>query len=140
MIKRVHHIGIAVPDLSESAARWGADGIGLTEEGRENVVPARTKVAMFPVGPTRIELLEPMGADSPVGRFLERRGPGVHHLCLEVDDLDAEMARLRAAGFRFTSEHPTPGAHGARVAFVHPGDTGGVLLEFNEFPATDAHE
>lgn len=138
MIKRIHHIGIAVERLDEGARRWGNEGIGLHEEGREDVAPAGTRVAMFPVGSTRIELLEPMGPETAVARFLGKRGPGVHHICLEVDDIDAEMARLRANGLRFTTERPTPGAHGAKVAFVHPADTGGVLLELNELPP-DGH-
>ena len=140
MFKRIHHIGIAVPGLDEGAAIWGEDGIGLTEEGREDVVAARTRVAMFPVGESRIELLEPMGDDSPVGVSLAKRGPGIHHICFEVDDIEAEMERMRGLGLRFTTAGPTPGAHGARVAFVHPKDTGRVLIELNEFASTGEHE
>ena len=132
MIKRIHHIGIAVPALDQGARAWGPAGIGLTEEGREDVVAAKTRVAMFPVGATRIELLEPMGEGTPVAKFLEKRGPGIHHICLEVDDLRSEMARLRTLGLRLTTEEPTSGAHGALVAWIHPGDTGGVLIELNE--------
>ena len=132
--KRLHHIGIAVPDLDSGSAIWGEAGLGLTEEGREDVVQARTRVAMFPVGDSRIELLEPMGEDSPVGKFLQKRGPGIHHLCFEVDDLDGECERLRGAGLRLVYDVPQPGAHGARVMFLHPKDTGGVLIELNEFP------
>ena len=138
MFKRIHHIGIAVPTLDDGAAIWGEQGIGLAEEGREDVVPARTKVAMFPVGESRIELLEPMGDDSPVGIALQKRGPGIHHICFEVDDIEAEMKRMRGLGLRFTTDGPTPGAHGARVAFLHPKDTGRVLIELNEF--TETHE
>jgi len=132
--KRIHHIGIAVPDLDSGAAVWGDGGLGLEEEGREDVEEARTRVAMFPVGESRIELLEAMGEDSPVGKFLKNRGPGIHHLCFEVDDIEAECARLRAAGMRLLYDAPRPGAHGSRVMFIHPKDTGGVLLELNEFP------
>jgi methylmalonyl-CoA/ethylmalonyl-CoA epimerase len=135
VIKRLHHVGIAVPTLDEGAAAWGPDGLGLVEEGREDVVEARTKVSMFPVGQTRIELLEAMGEDSPVGKFLAKKGPGIHHLCFEVDDLQAECDRLRAAGIRLLFDAPRPGAHGSLVMFLHPKDTGGVLIEFNEFPA-----
>ncbi len=133
MIKRLHHIGIAVKTLDEGAATW--KDIGLEEEGREDVVPAATRISMFPVGETRIELLEPMGEDTPVAKFLSSRGPGIHHLCFEVDDIEAESARLQAAGMRLLYDAPRPGAHGSRVQFLHPRDTGGVLIELNEFPA-----
>ena len=137
MLKRIHHIGIAVHSLDAGAEVWGPGGIGLAEEGREDVGPARTRVAMFPVGESRIELLEPMGDDSPVGVALEKRGPGIHHICFEVDDIHAEMARMRGLGMRFTTDGPTPGAHGALVAFLHPKDTGRVLIELNQFGASE---
>ncbi|MCO4770380.1 MAG: methylmalonyl-CoA epimerase [Deltaproteobacteria bacterium] len=142
MIKRIHHVAIAVADLDEGEAAWGPHGIGLPAEGREDVASQKTSVAMFPVGESRIELIQPMSEDSAVAKHLAKRGPGIHHICMEVDDLRAEMARLKAAGLRFTSDEPAPGAHGSLVAFVHPKSTGGVLLELNEF-ATDeegAHE
>jgi methylmalonyl-CoA/ethylmalonyl-CoA epimerase len=132
VIKGLHHIGIAVRTLDEGAETWSA--IGLPEEGREDVIPAATKVAMFPVGETRIELLEPMGEDTPVAKFLASRGPGIHHLCFEVDDIEAESERLQTAGIRLLYDAPRPGAHGSRVQFLHPKDTGGVLIELNEFP------
>lgn len=137
--KRIHHIGIAVSDLDSGAAIWGPEGLGLIEEGREDVVPARTRVAMFPVGESRIELLEPMGEDTPVAGFLAKRGPGIHHICFEVDDIEAEVERLRGLGVRLLSETPQPGAHGSRVMFIHPKDSGGVLVELNEF-ADGSHE
>jgi len=131
--KRIHHIGIAVPDLDTGAAIWGPEGLGLTEEGREDVTEARTRVSMYPVGDTRIELLEAMGPDTPVAQFLNKRGPGIHHICFEVEDIEAECARLRGLGMRLLSETPQPGAHGSRVMFIHPKDSGGVLVELNEF-------
>ncbi len=137
--KRIHHIGIAVPDLDSGASIWGPEGLGLVEEGREDVIPARTKVAMFPVGESRIELLEPMGEDTPVAGFLAKRGPGIHHICFEVEDIEAEVDRLRELGVRLLSETPQPGAHGSRVMFIHPKDSGGVLVELNEF-ADGSHE
>jgi methylmalonyl-CoA/ethylmalonyl-CoA epimerase len=135
MLKRLHHIGIAVRTLDEGARTWNEDGIGLAEEGREDVAPRRTRVAMFPIGESRVELLEPMGDDSPVGRFLASKGPGIHHICFEVDDIEAECARLREQGLRLLFDEPQVGAHGARVMFLHPKDTGGVLIEFNQFAA-----
>ena len=137
MIKRIHHVAIAVADLDAGADAWSA--LGLQEEGREEVASQQTRVAMFPVGESRVELVQPMSEGSAIARHLEKRGPGIHHICFEVDDLRAEMARLKAAGMRFTSDEPSPGAHGSLVAFVHPKSTGGVLLELNEFP-TGAHE
>lgn len=136
MIKRLHHIGIAVKTLDAGAETWTR--IGLEEEGREDVVPAATKVSMFPIGETRIELLEPMGEDTPVAKFLSKRGPGIHHLCFEVDDIEAESARLQAAGMRLLYEAPRPGAHGSLVQFLHPKDTGGVLIEINQFASDPA--
>ena len=133
MIKRLHHIGIAVQTLDQGAEAWKR--IGLEEAGREDVGAAATKVAMFPIGETSIELLEPMGDDTPVAKFLRDRGPGIHHLCFEVDDVEAEGARLRAAGIRLLYDAPRAGAHGSRVQFLHPRDTGGVLIELNELPA-----
>jgi methylmalonyl-CoA epimerase len=131
--KRIHHIGIAVSDLDSGAALWGPSGLGLSEEGREDVTEARTRVAMYPVGESRIELLEAIGDDSPVGQFLAKRGPGIHHICFEVEDIERECQRLRGLGLRLLSETPQPGAHGSRVMFIHPKDTGGVLVELNEF-------
>lgn len=138
MLKRIHHVAIAVQSLDEGAATWGPDGIGLPEEGREDVPSQKTSVAMFPVGESRIELIHPMDPTSSVAKHLDKRGPGIHHLCFEVDDLEAEMKRLTAAGLRFTSDAPSPGAHGSLVAFLHPKTTGGVLIELNEFP-TEGH-
>ena len=135
MLKRLHHIGIAVRTLNEGVEAWSAGGIGLQEEGREDVLPRRTRVAMFPIGESRIELLEPMDDDSPVGRFLASKGPGIHHICFEVDDINAECARLRGQGVRLLFDEPQEGAHGASVMFLHPKDTGGVLIELSEFPS-----
>ena len=126
--KRLHHIGIAVPDLDSGSAIWGEAGLGLTEEGREDVVQARTRVAMFPVGDSRIELLEPMGEDSPVGKFLQKRGPGIHHLCFEVDDLQGKLDMLAEKGTRLIDRTPRQGLAGM-IAFLHPRSTRGVLVE-----------
>ncbi len=137
MLKRIHHVAIAVQDLEQGARTWGPEGIGLPEEGREDVPSQKTRVAMFPVGESRVELLEPMEDSSSVAKHLGKRGPGIHHICFEVDDLAAEMKRLQAVGLRFTSDAPAPGAHGSLVAFLHPKTTGGVLIELNEFPAAE---
>jgi methylmalonyl-CoA/ethylmalonyl-CoA epimerase len=89
---------------------------------------------MYPVGESRVELLEAMGEDTPVAKFLAKRGPGIHHLCFEVDDIEAEIQRIATTGMRLLGNPPSPGAHGSLVAFIHPADTGGVLVELNQFP------
>ena len=137
MFKKLHHVGIAVPDLDTGAKTWGPGGIGLIEEGREDVSAAGTRVAMYPVGESRVELLEAIGEDTPIAKFLAKRGPGIHHLCFEVDDIEAEIARITATGMRLLGNPPSPGAHGSLVAFIHPADTGGVLVELNQFAADE---
>ena len=133
MFKRLHHVGIAVSSLDEGAKSWGPEGIGLLEEGREDVQSAGTRVAMYPVGESRVELLEAMGDDTPVAKFLAKRGSGIHHLCFEVEDIEVEIQRIAATGMRLLGNPPSPGAHGSLVAFIHPADTGGVLVELNQF-------
>ena len=129
---RLDHIGIAVENLETAEAFWNA-GLGLELEGREQVEEQGVTVSFLPVGEPRIELLEPLAEDpGPVGRFLERRGPGIHHICLRVDDLDSLLAQLDGAGVQLIDKSPRQGAHGMRIAFVHPKATGGVLLELAE--------
>ena len=131
MIKRIHHIGIAVEQLADAAPRYETV-LGVPADGVEDVPAARTTVQFFPVGESRVELIAPMDADSPVARHLSSRGPGIHHICLEVDDLEAEVARMRKAGIRFVTEEIVSGAHGARIIFLHPKSTGGVLIELQQ--------
>lgn len=133
MITRLDHIAVAVPDLDEAIRRFVED-LGLELAGREDVSSAQTRTAFLPVPGTRIELIHPLDGQGPVQKFLETRGGGLHHLCFETDDIDADMARLKARGYRFLSEAPTPGAHGTRVAFIHPKSAGGVLIELAEHP------
>ena len=125
----VHHIGIAVDDLDASIATYAAL-FGGTLEHRERVEDQGVEAASLRVGESRIELLAPLGPDTPVGRFLEKRGPGLHHVAFEVDDLAAELDRLRAEGVELIDETPRVGLFGLQVAFVHPEATGGVLAEF----------
>jgi methylmalonyl-CoA/ethylmalonyl-CoA epimerase len=121
------HIGVAVPSIDEVLSCYRA--LGLELEGVEDVPSQKVRVAMLPIGSTRIELLEATAPDSPIARHLERRGAGLHHLCLRVDDIRQAMARLAGEGFQLLSDEPQPGAHGALVCFVHPRSTGGVLIE-----------
>jgi len=125
----IHHVGIAVDDLDAAIARWAAL-FGATLEHRARVVDQGVEAASLRVGGSRIELLAALGEETPVGRFLAKRGPGVHHVAFETDDIDAELARLKAEGAELVDEMPRPGMFGLQVAFVHPDATGGVLAEF----------
>lgn len=127
-MSRIDHIGIAVRCIEE-AARLYAQGLGLALERVEEVPEQGVRVGFLPVGESEIELLEPLGSQSTVAQFLEKRGEGLHHLCIEVSDIRAAMARLREGGARLLSEEPAPGAGGSLVAFVHPRSANGVLLE-----------
>ena len=129
MVSRVHHLGVAVDDLDAAIARW-AMLFGATVEHRETVADQGVEAASLRVGESRVELLAPLGPDTPVGRFLASRGPGMHHVAFAVDDMGAELERLRAVGARLVDEEPRLGLFGLEVAFVHPEATGGVLAEF----------
>jgi methylmalonyl-CoA/ethylmalonyl-CoA epimerase len=134
MIVGLDHVAIAVPEL-EPAVRRFVEELGLALRGAEDVPSAQARTAFLPVaGPTTIELVSPLEGAGPLVRHLEKRGPGLHHLCFRTDDLDGDVARLRERGWVFTTEQPTPGAHGTRVIFVHPRSTGGVLIELAEHP------
>lgn len=123
------HIGIALRSI-EDAAIWRA--LGLSIEHVETVESQGVKTAFLSVGDSNIELLEPLTADSTVAKYIEKRGEGIHHICLRVDDIDAHLERLKAEGFRLINPDPVPGAHGCRVAFLHPAAGNGVLIELSE--------
>jgi methylmalonyl-CoA/ethylmalonyl-CoA epimerase len=133
MIRRLDHIAIAVPDLQAAIARFSED-IGLPLKGMEDVADQHTTTAFLPAGETQIELIHPMDGQGPVQAFLDKRGGGLHHLCFETDDIDGDVARLKAKGYRFISDAPRAGAHGTRVIFIHPKSCGGVLIELAEYP------
>ena len=122
----IDHLGIAVHDLAASIAFYQSLGLAVTH--RETVLTEKVDVAMLPAGDSRIELLAPTAPDSPIARFLEKRGPGLHHIALRVPDLNAAVSRLQASGARLLNE-PRTGAGGHTYVFVHPASTGGVLLE-----------
>ena len=132
---KIDHLGIAVHSLAEALAFY-RDALGLEVSGTETVADQGVRVAMLPVGESRVELLEATGPDTPVGRFLEKRGAGLHHVCYRVPDIQAALDRLRATGARLIDERPRLGAGGHLVAFVHPSATGGVLVELAQ--ASDA--
>jgi methylmalonyl-CoA/ethylmalonyl-CoA epimerase len=131
------HIAIAVPELDEAIGRF-VDDLGLELAGTEDVLSARTKTAFLPVTDSQhqatIELVAPLDGQGPLVRHLGRRGPGLHHLCFRTDDIARDVARLRSRGYRFTTDAPTPGAHGTTVIFIHPKSAGGVLIELAEYP------
>ena len=133
MIRRLDHVAIAVPDLTAAIRRFSED-FGIPLAGTEDVPTESTRTAFLPIEGTRIELVSPMDGEGPIAASLEKRGAGLHHLCFETDDLDADVSRLWALGYVFTSDAPKPGAHGTRVIFIHPKSAGGVLIELAEHP------
>jgi methylmalonyl-CoA/ethylmalonyl-CoA epimerase len=128
---RLEHIGIATRSIDEALKFW-RDTLGLEVRHTETVGEQGVRVAMLPLGASAVELLEPTGAESPVAKFLEKRGPGIHHVAVRVADIRASLAQLKAAGARLIDEEPRVGAEGCLVAFVHPSASGGVLLELVE--------
>ncbi len=125
------HLGVVVRSIDERAVLY-RDVLGLALERPEDLPGEGVRVAMLPAGRTRIELLEPLAKDSTVGRFLDKRGEGIHHICFEVEDLAAALARFRQAGLSVAGAAGRPGAEGSRIAFIHPRDTGGVLIELRQ--------
>lgn len=126
---RIAHVGIAVRALDEMRSFY-RDVLGMPEVPLDDADGAR--IAGLAAGESLVELLEPEQPESPIARFIEKRGPGIHHICFAVDDLDAAMARCRDAGLRLIDETPRIGAEGKRIAFLHPSATGGVLVELTE--------
>lgn len=128
-LPRIAHVGIAVPDLEQAAAFY-RDVLGLVPRAPELADGAQ--ILSFALGESEIELLAPREPDSPIARFLARRGPGIHHVCYRVADLDAALERCRALGYRLVDEVPRRGAGGRRIAFIHPASTAGILIELTE--------
>ena len=128
MFTQVDHVGVAVEDLDDALALFG-DVYAMQTVRRETVEAQGVEAALLAVGEGHVELLRPLADDTPVGRFLADRGPGLHHVAFRVPDAGAALARLRAAGLRLVDEAPRAGIGGSRVAFVHPSSTGGVLTE-----------
>ena len=128
---KIDHIGIAVKSISDSLAFY-CDGLGLELAGTETVEDQGVRVALLPAGESRIELLEPVSEETPVGRFIAKRGEGLHHICYEVDDLESKLNELRSRGVRLLDGYPRRGAEGKLVAFLHPASAQGVLVELVE--------
>jgi methylmalonyl-CoA/ethylmalonyl-CoA epimerase len=125
------HIGIAVKDLSAALAFY-RDALGLEIEGTEDIESQQVRAHFAPVGEARLELLEATAPESPIAKHIDKRGPGLHHITLRVDDIHAVLARLKARGVRLIDEAPRPGAEQSLIAFVHPASTGGVLIELKQ--------
>jgi methylmalonyl-CoA/ethylmalonyl-CoA epimerase len=128
MLTKINHIGIAVKSLNETIPFY-RDNLGMELKGIEEVADQRVRVAMLQIGESMIELLEPTSDDSPVAKFIEKNGSGIHHIAYEVADIEASIAALLAAGGRMIDEKPRNGAHGTRIAFIHPKSSYGVLTE-----------
>lgn len=128
MFKKIDHLGIAVDNLEEAVHLY-RDILGLEFAGEEVVAEQKVKTAFFPLGESSLELLEPTDPESPIAKFLAKRGPGIHHIALRVDDVVQSIAEMKAKGMRMIDEAPRSGAHGAKIAFIHPKSTPGVLLE-----------
>lgn len=133
MLKKINHVAIAVNNIEE-AAKFYQEVMGLTLTGVEVVTAQKTRVGFFKIGESNIELVQPAEPDSPLTKFLETKGQGIHHICFEVDDVEAEVKAFLEKGATMIDQKPRPGAHGAKVAFVHPKSSNGVLIELCELP------
>jgi methylmalonyl-CoA/ethylmalonyl-CoA epimerase len=129
-VLKIDHIGIAVKNLAESSRLY--DLLGIKSAGVEEVAEQKVKVCFFPLGDSEIELLESTSPEGPIARYIEKNGEGIQHLALRVENIEAALAELKAKGVRLIDEKPRYGAGGARIAFVHPKATGGILLELSE--------
>ena len=128
MLTKINHMGIAVKSLEETLPFY-RDNLGMAFAGIEEVAEQKVRVAMLQIGESKIELLEPTSEDSPVAKFIEKNGAGIHHVAYEVEDVEAAIAKLLADGIRMIDEKPRHGAHGTRIAFIHPKSSNGVLTE-----------
>lgn len=135
MLGRIDHIGVAVEDL-DAALKLYAETLGMPVVHRETVTEQGVEAILLDVGENHVELLAPLGPDTPVGKFLVKKGPGLHHVAYQVTDIEATLSALKAAGTRLIDETPRIGIRSSRVAFVHPASTGGVLTEIVQ-PAED---
>jgi methylmalonyl-CoA/ethylmalonyl-CoA epimerase len=129
-VLKIDHIGIAVKNLTESSKLY--EILGIAPAGVEEVAEQKVRVSFFPVGDSEIELLESTEPSGPIARYIEKNGEGIQHMALRVDNLEAALAELKSKGVRLIDEKPRYGAGGAKIAFVHPKSTGGILLELSE--------
>jgi methylmalonyl-CoA/ethylmalonyl-CoA epimerase len=133
-IKRIDHIAVVVSDIEAALAFW-RDALGMDLSHLEDVPTENSQVAFLPVGDSEIELVLPTSPDTGLSRYLEKRGPGMHHICLEVDDLQAMLLRLKQKGVQLINEEPVSGFNGKKYAFIHPKSAFGVMVELYELPS-----
>ncbi|EAQ99201.1 methylmalonyl-CoA epimerase [Congregibacter litoralis] len=131
MITALDHIAVAVPNLEKAIQRFCED-FGLPLDGTEDVEAAKTSTAFIPLPPTNIELVHPLNGEGPIAKYLEKRGGGLHHLCFRSDDIYADVERLKAKGYAFITDAPSPGAHNSLTIFIHPKSCDGILVELNQ--------
>ncbi len=127
-IKRIHHVAVVVEDMEQALSFW-RDALGMVPEKVKDVPAEQSEVAFLPLSASEIELVRPTTDDSGIARYLAKRGPGMHHLCLEVDDIRAMLSQMKHKGIRLINDEPRETADGRKYAFVHPESTGGVLVE-----------
>ncbi len=132
-IQRIDHLAILVEDIEQATAFW-RDGLGMNVAHQQEVPAEQARIAFLPVGDGEIELVQPTTTDSGLRRYLEKRGPGMHHVCLQVDDIEGMLAQIKARGFELINETPRSAADGKKYAFIHPRSAGGVLVELYELP------
>jgi methylmalonyl-CoA/ethylmalonyl-CoA epimerase len=132
-LNRINHVAVLVPDLDEALQFW-QDQLGLNLDHIETIASMEVKIAFLPLGESEIELVQPLTDSTGLAKFLEKRGPGLHHICLEVDDISDKLEELRDKGVRLIDEKPVLMDDGRQLAFIHPKSTGGVLLELYELP------
>jgi methylmalonyl-CoA/ethylmalonyl-CoA epimerase len=137
MLSVIDHVGVAVEDIDSALALY-RDALGMPLVHRETVTEQGVQAALLDVGDSHVELLQPLGPETAVGKFLSRRGPGMHHVAYRVDDVEQTLSELAAAGLRLIDERPRRGIRGSRVAFLHPASTGGVLTEIVQ-PSPESH-
>lgn len=131
MLKKIDHIGIAVRSIAEARTLY-EDALGLVYQGEETVETQKVRIALFSIGETHIELLEPISDESPIASFLEKRGEGIHHIAYRSENLEEQLGKAREGGLQLINEEPVDGANGKRIAFLHPKSTFGVLTELCE--------
>ena len=131
MVKSIHHVAVVVPDMEKSLAFW-RDALGMELRAMQDVPAENSRVAFLPAGDSQIELVLPTREDSGIAKYLAKRGPGMHHVCVEVQDIDDMLKRLKSHGTRLINDEPQVGSEGQRYAFVHPEASGGVLVELYE--------
>ncbi|HBG74676.1 MAG TPA: methylmalonyl-CoA epimerase [Anaerolineae bacterium] len=133
IIKKIHHVAVVVQDIEKSLLFW-RDALGMTLSQVKNVPAQNARIAFLPAGESEVELVQPVGIDSGLARYLEKKGPGMHHICVQVDAIEPMLEQLKKLGVRLINENAMPGGDGKLYAFVHPESTGGVLVELYELP------